>query len=38
MKVIERISEKQLRNAVNLGEMQMGFMLGTETVDEMFIM
>ena len=38
MKMIERIFEKRLRNVVKRDEMQMGFMLGRETVDAIFIL
>ena len=37
MKVIERIFAKQLKNKINLDELQTGFMLGRGSVDAIFI-
>ena len=36
IKVVERMLKKRLRTAVNIDEMQMGFMPGKSTVDAIF--
>ena len=37
MKVFERVIEKYIRGAVNIDDMQFGFMLGKGTMDAIFI-
>ena len=38
MKVMERVLEKRLCRIVNVGEMQIGSMLETQTIDAVFIL